>query len=154
MGNERVMAAVIDVARRLPMSVIELVSRELHRRPPSGSDEVDEWCESLATDDARAVVNKLLRAWLADVPVMPVTALAAALHAASAMDEVWRSSQTVELAWTGPTSVAVLRRVDEALMEVVSAAQRELLLVTYVANRIDDLAPALGWSSAHSRALR
>ena len=143
MGNERVMAAVIDLARRLPLSVIESVSKELHRRPPMGANEVEEWCKALATDDARAAVATLLRAWLADAPAMPVAALTAALQAAGGMDEAWRASQTVELAWTGPTAGAVLRRVDEALLEVVAAAQRELLLVTYVANRIDDLAPAL-----------
>jgi phosphatidylserine/phosphatidylglycerophosphate/cardiolipin synthase-like enzyme len=154
MANERVIAAVIEIARRLPMSVLESVSTELHRRPPTGTEEVEEWCELLATDDARAAVARLLRAWLADLPRLPVIALTSALQAAGGMDEVWRSTQCVELAWTGPTAGAVLRRVDEALLEVVSTAQRELLLVTYVANRIDDLAPVLEAAVRRGVALR
>lgn len=70
--------------------------------------------------------------------------LAAMLLAAAHAFRHAESRQRVELVWTGPTTELVpARRTEQALIQVVDAAQQRLFITSYVAYDIESIAGAL-----------
>lgn len=53
----------------------------------------------------------------------------------------WQSTQDIELLWAGPLPAMEIpaRRIDQALYDLIANAQREILLVTFAAARIERL---------------
>lgn len=53
-------------------------------------------------------------------------------------------TQSIELVWTGPSSELVAtRKTEQALLEVIASAQRELFLTSFVAYKVDSVLVAL-----------
>lgn len=70
--------------------------------------------------------------------------LAAMLLAAAHSFRHAESRQRVELVWTGPTTELVpARRTEQALIQVIDAAQQRLFITSYVAYDIESIAKAL-----------
>jgi phosphatidylserine/phosphatidylglycerophosphate/cardiolipin synthase-like enzyme len=70
--------------------------------------------------------------------------LASWLASLAATAERQRSSESLELVWTGPVPEgAMLRRTDQALQEVICAARRRLLIVSFAVFRVTHIAKAL-----------
>ncbi len=66
------------------------------------------------------------------------------LRAAAAMEAHGRGQPICEVAWTGPTPpLSALRRTEQALLEVMNAARRELWLVSFAAYRVASVQQAL-----------
>lgn len=79
--------------------------------------------------------------------------LAAMLLAAAHAFRHAESRQRVELVWTGPTTELVpARRTEQALIQVIDAAQQRLFITSYVAYDIESIAKAL--KSAAERGVR
>jgi cardiolipin synthase len=79
----------------------------------------------------RVLVERLAELWRG-VPEVPAHCLALALETAGRTASRMAGAQTVELAWTGPhTGVVPVRRIDQALYEVVAGAERDLIVVSY-----------------------
>jgi phosphatidylserine/phosphatidylglycerophosphate/cardiolipin synthase-like enzyme len=75
--------------------------------------------------------GRLIDLWKAS-PGLPVHCVSFALLAASRTAGQVAALQTIELAWTGPsTGIVPARRIDQALFEVVASSERELLVVSY-----------------------
>ena len=73
----------------------------------------------------------------------PIT-VASALRAAGIATAKARAEGLTELLWTGPEGGdASLRRIDQSFVELVDAAQAELLIVTYSASGVPELLQAL-----------
>jgi cardiolipin synthase len=54
------------------------------------------------------------------------------------------AEQTVELVWTGPSSdLIATRKTEQALIEVISSAKREIVLVSFVVYKADSVVAAL-----------
>lgn len=91
----------------------------------------------------RLLVERLVELWRR-APEVPPYCLALALDAAGRTGSRLASAQTIELAWTGPhTGVVPVRRIDQALYEVVVAAERELIVVSYAVYNVPRLTEAL-----------
>lgn len=94
---------------------------------------------SVALPAERAAVADLLSQWrLCKNVSFPV--LAAALQGAAFSLTANRSQTNTELIWTGPSpegASMLLRRTDQALLEVIRSARTELLLVTFAAYKVD-----------------
>lgn len=70
--------------------------------------------------------------------------LAGLLRGAADMEAEWRRSFALEVAWTGPTPpLSTLRRTEQALLEVVDSAQRDLWLVSFATYRLASVCDAL-----------
>jgi cardiolipin synthase len=72
-------------------------------------------------------------------------ALATSIEVCASVRSLWESEQQIELLWSGPSpanSVAA-RRIDQALYDMISAAKRDILIVTFAAYRIRLLTEAL-----------
>ncbi|HEY1013411.1 MAG TPA: DISARM system phospholipase D-like protein DrmC [Herpetosiphonaceae bacterium] len=107
----------------------------------------------LAQAPAAAVIGTLLDSWQRAAPTATATEVAAALEAAAIAIGRERQRQTTELVWTGPSSGLPLRKTRQALIEVIQAAQRELLIVAFVVYDIDDVAAALRAATARGVAI-
>lgn len=106
---------------------------------------------SVALPGERAVLDALLQAcereWeltgnrggLRPAATLLAAALQSALHTKAAIERLGR----VELAWTGPASGVTFRRTDQALLQVIQEARRELLLVTFAAYHVPLLLDAI-----------
>lgn len=63
-----------------------------------------------------------------------------ALRATGATSSYWQSHQAAELAWTGPDSGVIgIHRTEQVLYDLVSAATRSLIIVSFAAHRVPRL---------------
>ncbi len=70
--------------------------------------------------------------------------MALALLAAAQATEQQRRAQATSLVWTGPTGQGpALRRTDQALLQVINAAQQRLLVVSFAVYKIANIRKAL-----------
>jgi phosphatidylserine/phosphatidylglycerophosphate/cardiolipin synthase-like enzyme len=96
----------------------------------------------------RLLVERLVELWGRAPEVSPYC-LVLALDAAGRTANRVATAQTIELAWTGPhTGVVPVRRIDQALYEVVAAAERELIVVSYAVFNVPRLVEALNGAVA------
>lgn len=87
-------------------------------------------------------LKALVGAWKAST--ISGETLAAMLLAAAYAFRHAESRQRVELVWTGPTTELVpARRTEQALIQVIDAAQHRLFITSYVAYDIESIARAL-----------
>jgi phosphatidylserine/phosphatidylglycerophosphate/cardiolipin synthase-like enzyme len=90
----------------------------------------------------RTQVSQLLTRWQRDAPTIPPSTIAFALKAAAHTAQ--RNAPTTELIWTGPTTTEItLRQSEQALLQVIQAAQKELLLVSFTVYPIPAVTQAL-----------
>src|SRR5439155_8139830 len=70
--------------------------------------------------------------------------LAAFLSGAAEAVRIRNAAESADLVWSGPAPERTsLRRIDEALLEVVRGAERVLTIVTFAAYRVPDVHDAL-----------
>ncbi len=82
----------------------------------------------------RGLLGDLLEVWRQKGVTTTPQELAWSLRAASRMDEMHWTRQTLELIWTEPTpDSSTLRRTDQALLELIESARAELLMPTFAA---------------------
>lgn len=107
----------------------------------------------LSQPGARARAREVIEVWNREGAGISPAGIAWALRAAAHVDNVRRGRQSVELVWTGPTpSGSGMRRTDQALLDLVEGAQRDLIVVTFAAYRVPDIRDAI--RRAHARGAR
>lgn len=141
-------ADLLDYLTTLAVELSPDVMRELSERlnkspgPDSGF--------TAAGQRQRLLIEHLADLWRRAPDVAP-DCLAFALDAAGRTARRVASAQTIELAWTGPHTGAVpVRRIDQALYEVVLAAEHELIVVTYAVFNVPRLVEALNGAVSRS----
>lgn len=98
----------------------------------------------VATPQERVTLGALLDSWERDGRQPIAAALAAALRGAAFTRNGMGQQTSTELVWTGPTAPGVsFRRTDQALQQVIEAAETELLLVTFAAYKVPHILDAL-----------
>lgn len=72
-------------------------------------------------------------------------ALSRVIESSAVLHSRMKSEQSVELLWSGPSPANNIpaRRIDQVLYDLISGAQREILLVTFAAYKIQRLIDAL-----------
>jgi len=97
-------------------------------------------CRALEHEHAVHFYLGSIRAWRETLAVIAATALRTATCAVSAH----RAEGSTELVWTGPNPETLpLRRTDQALLEVIDAAQHTLTIVTFAAYKVPSISDAL-----------
>jgi len=97
---------------------------------------------AVATPHYRGVVEELVAVW-SHHPDISAEALAIALDCAAERVE-WARQENLSLVWSGPTTEAVpVRRSDQALLELVRAADKRLVVVSYAVYSVPVIADAL-----------
>lgn len=96
-----------------------------------------------ATSASKELYEELDRLW-SKVPDLACQTLSVALGSACQTFEHSASIQKVNIVWTGPATEAVpLRRTEQALKELIDGAKSELLIVSFVAYKVDEIMAAL-----------
>lgn len=142
------MDALLDVVA----AVVFLVSPEKVRAIASRIRRTDQDKAPAALADvvwtpiATGVMNQLIDAWRAtDVSAEE---LAAMLLAAGHVFSKAANQQSMELVWTGPTTPFVsARRTEQALLQVINAAEHNLFITSFVAYDVSTIVKALNYAS-------
>ncbi|MBV8500242.1 MAG: phospholipase [Paucibacter sp.] len=101
----------------------------------------------VGTAMARVFVDRLVDAWRATS--VGSDELASMLLAAGHVFENVSKHQSTELVWTGPTTPFVSpRRTEQALLQVIGAAKRNLFITSFVAYDVSTIVKALNEASA------
>lgn len=92
----------------------------------------------------RQHVKRLVDIWQAENRELTSVALAAALEATGYAELASREEMKAELVWTGPpTSDVALRRTEQALLQMIEEARRELIIVSFAVYKIPEIVGAL-----------
>ena len=100
----------------------------------------------VSTPVAAEIVNQLIDAWRSTY--VSAEELASMLLAASHVFTKAANQQSTELVWTGPTTPFVsARRTEQALLQVINAAEQTLFITSFVAYDVSTIVKALNAAS-------
>jgi phosphatidylserine/phosphatidylglycerophosphate/cardiolipin synthase-like enzyme len=144
-GHDFIAGHAAKLAADLPASIIQDLAHAL------ASLDAQDWTvirlrllSRVPQPRFHGLIDEFLAGWQARAPEVSPQSVALALLAASAAVERTRLEQTVELVWTGPDTPSIpMRRTDQALLQVIDAARRKLLVVSFAVYQIDAVVQAL-----------
>ncbi|MDA2988340.1 MAG: DISARM system phospholipase D-like protein DrmC [Actinomycetota bacterium] len=91
----------------------------------------------------RNAVTLLWSAW-EEVPQIDGATVAMMLRSATAVASTLRASQSIDIAWTGPSSAHVpVRMTAQVLVELIAEARTQLFVVSYAAYKVAAVSNAL-----------
>ena len=138
-----VLAAIAETASAIPADVLVSLTTRLRQLPEAVAGR-DPLLASVGQHSTRTRLGKLLGLWDAEYKDGTHAELAAAIESAAAMHDWHRRNQSLELVWTGPVPHgSILRRTDQALLELIRGTRKRLLIVTFAAYRMPALHQAL-----------
>ncbi len=133
------------IANNVPLHLVESLAADIEQMTK------DNWLyarnqvvQSMPQPNLRHKVSQLLDIWHEENPELTPQSMAVALLAAVQATEQQRQTQSTSLVWTGPTShETTLRRTDQALLQIINAAQQQLLVVSFAVYKIANIREAL-----------
>lgn len=136
---DEVRATAID----LPASHVELLAVHVagHARPSIANRH--QASGLVATPRFRTAVVRVWTAWEADLSVDGST-LALMLRSAAEVASSMRAAQSIDIAWTGPSSSHVpVRHSSQVLLDLIAEARTQLIVVSFAAYRVAPVTAAL-----------
>ena len=145
MKSQDLLNQISAIANNVPLHLVKAMSVDIEGMS------TDNWfyarnqvAQSMPQPNLRVQVGQLLDTWHRECPDLTPQSVALALLAAAQAAEQRRRSQSTSLVWTGPTSQGpALRRTDQALLQVINAAQQRLLVVSFAVYKIANIRKAL-----------
>lgn len=98
--------------------------------------------ERFSNPNVRYIIEKLFDEWKREKQKnqsQTLRELASALHLLSVNRKKNKDRKKIELVWTGPTSRIPVRQTRQVLSQLISGAQKELLIVSFVVFKIPDI---------------
>jgi phosphatidylserine/phosphatidylglycerophosphate/cardiolipin synthase-like enzyme len=144
-GEQTFLSGLLRTAKELPLPILEKVCRCLESLPVGCPvEDRAQVALQITNPEMRHAFAKVLRECGQAAPEMSPERLAWFLRGASAMDQGRRANETLDLVWTGPTVETLpLRRTDQVLLDLINAAEREILIVAYAAYKVPELVSAM-----------
>jgi cardiolipin synthase A/B len=137
---ENLIEAIIELVSDSPPDKTEQLAESI--RGLSGAQEALPFTSWDASPRARTALTKLVAAWRG--AGIPAAELAAMLTAASAAYHKAKGEQEIELVWTGPSSrLIATRKTEQALLQVIDAAESRLFITSFVAYDVASIMSAL-----------
>lgn len=94
--------------------------------------------------DNRGLLTEFATAWKRSSVNISGAEVAAALEAASFQERRLRELSSVELVWTGPSTLSAgLRSTEQVILDMICRARRSIYLVTFAAYRVEAVVAAL-----------
>lgn len=142
--KKEILKEISKVAGELPEAVIASFCEKLESLPENAAYvDMKTVADNMAQSNAVFLLTRLVKNWNNANAGGPKR-LAWALRGASTMDEFRRASQRLELIWTGPfPEGSVFRRTDQALLDLIHEAEKELLIVTFAAYKFPAIVDSL-----------
>lgn len=137
---QRLIEAIIELVSDSPPVKTEQLAETIRGLPDSkDTASLASWS---ASPRAASALRKLVAAWrTVDVAAIE---LAGMLIAASAAYNRAKDEQEIELVWTGPSSTLIAtRKTEQALLQVVNAAESRLFMTSFVVYDIASIVGAL-----------
>lgn len=130
--NEKTLAALVsDFVQSTPSETIQLVVNALMNWDPVYAELSKlNILSSIHNPDIKTKLSKLMDAWLLEHPQLPAQGFALAIQS-SFLTYGTKQKPSVELVWTGPGMSYPVRRTDQALLELISGAKHQLVLVSF-----------------------
>jgi phosphatidylserine/phosphatidylglycerophosphate/cardiolipin synthase-like enzyme len=92
--------------------------------------------------DNRGLLSEFADAWMS--AATPGAEIAAGIEAAAFQERRLRAMSSVELVWTGPSTLSAgLRSTEQVILEMFRAARHSVYLVTFAAYKVGSLVAAL-----------
>lgn len=137
---ERLIEAVIDLVSNTPPAKAKQLAAAVGKLDsPAKAGLLSSWASN---QNAQARLAKLTAAW-AEAPIPPAE-LSGILAGASAAYHHAKAEQEIELVLTGPSSMLVAtRKTEQALLEVIDAAEARLFMTSFVAYDVAAIMKAL-----------
>lgn len=144
-AEKSLLEEILNVAQSVPRQILEDFCRSLEQVSETASPgNAAELVSSLGQPQTREELRKVIDLWKTHAPGLSPSAVAWSLRAASAMNDHQQRSQVLDLVWTGPMLTgSQCRRTDQALLELIEDSQESLLIVTYTAYKVPEIANAL-----------
>lgn len=132
--------AIIELVSDSPPDKTEQLAESIRRL--SGTQNALSLTSWDASPRAKSALTNLVAAWRG--VSIPPAELAGMLMAASAAYHHAKAEQEIELVWTGPSSKLVAtRKTEQALLQVIDAAESRLFMTSFVVYKISSIMKAL-----------
>jgi phosphatidylserine/phosphatidylglycerophosphate/cardiolipin synthase-like enzyme len=144
-GQDAIAVQAAKLAAHLPPAVIQALAQAVAACSVQDWDHTRQQMLKVTPQPSfKALIEELVTVWRTHASEASPESVALALLTAAAMSQRHRESQSIELVWTGPGVMEIpLRRTDQALLEVINAAQRQLLIVSFAVYKIPEVTQAL-----------
>jgi putative cardiolipin synthase len=138
------LSAIDQVARGLPITQVEILASALETLPEPTELAKAKAVGAVATPGFSAMAQKLFEAWASDPAAASGQGLALALRSSASSLKGEREGETIDIVWTGPrTSEVAVRLTREALLDVIRAATKELIILSFAAQKVEVIIEAL-----------
>lgn len=143
--HEQLMPWMIRLADSLPIGTMYTLAHVV------ASCSAQQWgklrlqaAQSVPQPHLRSLVLDMMMAWEQQAADVAPAEVALMLRTAAATTRSVKEAQTIELVWTGPfVAGPAMRRTDQALLQVINAAQHSLLIVSFAVYKIPAIAAAI-----------
>ena len=133
---------IVGLGRTIPSTALEIICSELEAVRPGGH--YHNVLGRIPSLEVRNAFAGLLESWDRNHATEGFAPLAWALRGAGSTDRWWRENQGLAVVWTGPTATGgSFRRTDQALLQLIDAARRELWLVSFAGYKLPAVRNAL-----------
>ncbi len=151
MLSEQISESILQIVETLPAVLItELATalKELDARnaeQPSSdfvSESLSKISERFSNPSTRYVVHRLFDLWKEEKQTnknLTLRELSSALGILTLNRTKGKNRQKLELVWTGPASKIPIRQTRQVLAQLISSAQKELLIVSFVIIKIPEI---------------
>jgi cardiolipin synthase A/B len=137
---EKLLETIIELVSNSPPDKTEQLAQSIRRL--SGTPEAISLASWVANPRAKNTLADLIAAWRGTS--IPAAELAGMLIGASAAYHRAKAEQEVELVWTGPSSKLIAtRKTEQALLQVIDAAESRLFITSFVVYDIASIMKAL-----------
>ncbi len=143
MDSHRIIVeAATTLASNLPKSTVETVAAAILTSSQIGLNA--EIAKRVAHHDHRYQAMAFVECWRKEATGLHANVVAVALQTAALSVQKHRDAQSVELVWTGPDSGEIpFRRTEQAMLQLLDAAQDQITLVSFAVYRIPNVSKAL-----------
>lgn len=136
---------ITEMAREFPESLLNSLCNELELlNSEINQCDINAFIGKIPQFQNRDLVSSLFRIWKSQNEDLSPEAISIALKSAYLADDYQRKNQQLEIVWTGPSEINTsFRRTDQALLELINSSTKKLLIVTFVAYRMEEIKEAL-----------
>ncbi|OIM98657.1 phospholipase [Polynucleobacter sp. MWH-Tro8-2-5-gr] len=137
---DRMLELVSALAAQIPFDKAQAIASKI--RALESKDSAASVLSLISAPKALELLNEVIREWrLRNISAIELSAM---LIASSYTQSKITNESSVELVWTGPTSRFVApRRTEQALLQVINSAQKELFITSFVAYNVQSIVNAL-----------
>ena len=145
MFEPRLIAALEQMVELLHPPVLQIVIELLDSLDPESDSQLAYvLVQKLPNPAFRRCVTELIEIWQNHSPTIPAQAIALALQTASHTHQTLQKRYEVQPVWTIPqVGGQWIRQTEQVILEIISQAQAELLLISFAVYRIPQVVQAL-----------